>query len=544
MNRKRSIISADEKLKGARIVITAGEPLPGRKSVLKADEHMWSRKALSIGKDLKNMRLKGGGIAEKTGSLALKAGETAIKTGEKLKWAGKNIYRYAEQNLDAAGSRENQDEAQLFYDPAGIVGRLAQKIAQKAGDTAVKAAGRATSKAAGAATSKAAAAVKTRIKAAWKAKRTAKRMISMHAGKNARTAKMSMPVKIAKTAFKDTMPAPATAMPAVIGAGIAMLLIAASWQILVVAALPAAPLSWLDPETGEAVEQPLEDYLGEHVPLLKDAFIAELQEREDALRSEGYNHIMIWNMAGASLGETVEPSNIRDPDCGLASDEEYIDILRPVYNACLLAAYGDAYTQEEAEAVVKELFELITYCVEQPLNDIDGDGTGDYLYCDGEIYADNTAYSCCAFYRDSIGRVHTWPGCYGGTCWNSESSWRTHEDPDPDANACCASWKSCPGHALAEGEEAKFWHSNVGYCTNPITNSACYGYKMCYGHKEISIIIGNGDADELLNKYFLEPIAELEAKDSLTAEEAARLESLRSWYEMAKSSLDNPDITQ
>lgn len=304
------------------------------------------------------------------------------------------------------------------------------------------------------------------------------------------------------------------------------------------------PSSDGDGTEGEIIpEEDAEVFLRAYIPELRDDYVAALQAREAELRAEGYNHIVIYNLLGISLGgddnvdgsSSVIPGNITDPDCGILSEEDYVQMLRMVFVPCLLAKYDTSYNNTQAKEVAKECFNLITYRVEYPQN-VDSNGVVNYVYCDGACRPDNE-YSCYAFYRDASGRSHAWPGC-GGKCWNC-SPWMQHDNPDADAYSCCETRTRCPGHPVEEGGEAKFYHSNVGYCSNPVQYSVCNGYRICYGHKEMNIVIGTGSAEDLLQEYFLNRIEELESLENLTEEQLAELSALKNYYEIAKTALES-----
>lgn len=598
---RRSVISADESLSCSRAVITADERLEGSTSLITSDEKLGcSKSKIPAGESLgrkKNMIFadeklcvrssvmdpeeilfvkNGNGFKEhiQAGTTAFikgKEGESAVKpmfryrgyvqskrwgrkpgtrikrlagridgvakgvadrAEGKLKWTGVAVFNYAKDKTRSYSdvpdddTSFSDDETRLFYDLAGRAGGASFETVRAVGGHA----GRSVWKGSYIAKQKLGNGIKKPLwgKSWWK-KGGWKRCQTIT--KTATPANIAKKVVVAVKNLVRGIVFLASNFKTVIAIGIVLLVVFASWQILSAAIIPMAPVSWIG-ASGDVEEQPLAEYLADKVPLMKDEYIAELRKREKELRAEGYNHFMIWNMAGKSLGDTVKPTNIRDPGCGLISDEDYIKILGPVFNACLLAKYGEGYTKANADEVADELFDLITYRVEKPLNDKNGDGVGDYLYCNGTLRLDNK-YSCYAFYKDSAGKKHTWPGC-GGTCWNCDATWKYHSSPDPAHNSCDkVTGHTCPGHLQTDGTKK---YCNPG-CKDVTT---CYGYKKCHGHKEIAIIIGNGDSTELLKKYFLDPIATLEAKGTLTPEEQTKLSELKNWYEIARNSLDNP----
>ena len=352
-----------------------------------------------------------------------------------------------------------------------------------------------------------------------------------------------------KTAAKAAAKAAASAAS---GAGLAILLViiaiifASSILIVIFVSVLYAPIPSGDSASteGEPIpEESAEDFLRGYIPELRDDYIAGLQAREAELRAEGYNHIVIYNLMGMSLGgdddesdsPSVIPGNITDPDCGILSVEDYVQLLRMVFVPCLMAKYDTSYNNTQAKEVAQECFNLITYRKEYPQN-VDSSGIVNYVYCDGTLRQDNQ-YSCYAFYKDSSGHAHAWEGCLG-RCWNC-SIWQQHDSPDASAHACCVIRQKCPGHAVVEGGEEKFWHSNVGYCSSPVSYSVCNGYRICYGHKEINIVIGTGSADDLLQEYFLDRIEELESLENPTEEQIAELSALKNYYEIARATIDN-----
>lgn len=288
------------------------------------------------------------------------------------------------------------------------------------------------------------------------------------------------------------------------------------------------PVSGIVPgetSTTAADEQTPKEFLAEQIPLMKEEYVSELEQRITELQNDGYNHIFLNNVSGNSIVVT----DVTNPDCGLLSDEYYIEKIEPIFIPLLMGRYGFDYSRNDAINTLKDCFDVISLETEVPLNDTDGNGVGNYCYCDGYVTPTdaNDGHFCIAFYNTASGLVSP----HGRSiCYNCSVSLSYHTSASGEP--CCHEECHCNGHTQADG--------SVTYC-NPgcVSDFSCSGYRSCYGHKEIMIVVGTGDYDLLMDEYFLDRINELEGKSTLTEDEQTELMNLKNYYEMALNLLEN-----
>lgn len=147
------------------------------------------------------------------------------------------------------------------------------------------------------------------------------------------------------------------------------------------------------------------------------------------------------------------------------------------------------------------------------------DGCGGTEYCGscGDAYPCST-FGCWKLYSytsyDCGKSEHSHDD---GCCTKSEHS---HGDWESPTSAGCYATSYCStGEMTSE-------------CTNSSKNFKCNGYYTCDGHKILKLTVELKSFGELLDKYFLDEIAQLESKATLTADETTRLSELHDYYEI------------
>ena len=102
---------------------------------------------------------------------------------------------------------------------------------------------------------------------------------------------------------------------------------------------------------------------------------------------------------------------------------------------------------------------------------------------------------------------------------------------DYTCSYCC--YKTCPGHKVEcdDSCEEDCFAEHIEYCGSPCSND-CSGYYNCGSHRVLTVTFSFNGIDILLDIIFKQPIAELEAKSSLTEEEEDQLSDLYDYYEI------------
>ncbi len=151
--------------------------------------------------------------------------------------------------------------------------------------------------------------------------------------------------------------------------------------------------------------------------------------------------------------------------------------------------------------------------------------------CCSKEYHPICSYANCGFYLgDACYKWHDHTfNCNDDNCDKTEHSHgsgcctrteHSHDDWESPTSAGCYATSYCStGEMTSE-------------CTNSSKNFKCNGYYTCDGHKILKLTVELKSFGELLDKYFLDEIAQLESKATLTADETTRLNELHDYYEI------------
>lgn len=122
-----------------------------------------------------------------------------------------------------------------------------------------------------------------------------------------------------------------------------------------------------------------------------------------------------------------------------------------------------------------------------------------------------TTYYCKGHSSTSCGGHTSTSYCWSG--WSNSNSGCSNYSTE---NYTCYSGRGTTSHSS---------------CTNEQSEFVCNGYNMCLGHKIMKFYLGSYGFETLLQTRFLDRIAELQAKATLTEEERQELSQLQMYYE-------------
>lgn len=333
----------------------------------------------------------------------------------------------------------------------------------------------------------------------------------------------------------------------------------------------------VDVDVGEQIS--VSEYILGTVQLYKAKYKLEIEERHrELIHEEGYHDVLFFN----TKGEDIVIGEINDTNKGLMSDQDYVDVISPIWQAVVLGTIGTDFTGKQANEVSKECFEAITIRKEEPLVVVNG--KAGYIYCDGSTSAKEsqnkvyTKFGNIEYHTDCLNssevKYHTsdegfecdqtvyWCGgheetkyCFEGynknkpaDCTNYSIYYKCkgHYYPGGHLYFCSQDYKSepdtcnnydiyykCDEHIQVtycyEGESIE----SKSTCNNESSRFKCQGYQMCKGHKIMKFVIGSDGIYDLLDYYFAERIRKLESEDTLSVDEKEELDTLTMYYEYA-----------
>ncbi|MDE6017054.1 MAG: C40 family peptidase [Acetatifactor sp.] len=257
-------------------------------------------------------------------------------------------------------------------------------------------------------------------------------------------------------------------------------------------------------------------------------------------------------------------------DTSLYTVLEYQQFIQPIFHTIMLSKYELKASKSKMKSLLKEIWDNVStvkteplpmeYCNMKKTDNPDGTYTitpvedkDDLVHADEancpnmsavQYHEDDVSKplcSCDSFYYECDGHegdcTHdpNCDDCAGGCthkCGDDCKDGCTHECDD-DCEEYCGhkhkEWKSAsnPGCHFTD------YHGTMSTdCGNSTKHLLCKGYRVCYGHKILSLTVELKDFDELLQLYYLDEIAALEAKDVLTADEQKKLRELNEYYQL------------
>lgn len=150
-------------------------------------------------------------------------------------------------------------------------------------------------------------------------------------------------------------------------------------------------------------------------------------------------------------------------------------------------------------------------------------------------------------------------GCHGWGCWLQYTYWscggiHNHTSGCDTANCggktehthsqdCCSKTEHTHDEWVSETDEGCYdtlIHSEnlTSDCGNSTKHKGCNGYYECNGHKILALSISLNSFGDLLQDYFLDEIADLQATSPRTVDEEKRLNDLQNSYEICVTYLN------
>lgn len=184
-----------------------------------------------------------------------------------------------------------------------------------------------------------------------------------------------------------------------------------------------------------------------------------------------------------------------------------------------------------------------------------------YTYCGLDEHPQHTGACCsktlhtshtstCVMRCGTCGEDLVNGSCPTALCWNLYNYWNCggiHDHTNGFTNACNTIY--CGGKEIHEhvdwvdanneGCYNTTFHTGVNGtgilwepCANSVKRFGCNGYFTCEGHRILKLTIELENFGELLKKYFVDEIEQLQALSNPTADEQARLNELLDNYEL------------
>lgn len=230
-----------------------------------------------------------------------------------------------------------------------------------------------------------------------------------------------------------------------------------------------------DPDKGDVA---VHEFLGEKLEKSREELTEKIDGiTEKALTEDGYDvvHVFVNN----------------DKSKPLPSVDEFVAMLEPIYHILLLNNFELTPTKTQADALYKEIWDatIALSTRELPIE-----------YCSDPC-------GTCGI-RHSI----------GGCPKNKSGSHVSYT-----CSSCCYDYL-CDGNEITDKPHASGEHRIKG-CS----------YRDCQGHRVLGIFVDIKTLDELLDKYFLTEIRQLEALGKLTPKQQQRLGDLKNNYQLCKS---------
>ena len=328
-------------------------------------------------------------------------------------------------------------------------------------------------------------------------------------------------------------------------------------------------------EDGTIIEHDILEYMEDPltgISHLMEEFAMELADElaEAQLR---YDIVRFYSNSNRSGGIDLTLTGVKS---AMEDEETTIKMLKPIFQAILVAEYNLEPTDEEAAALLKELFEAlykVTFneSVEQCGQDFE-DGGGEVVIHDcGEVHALEDCFNPLeGFHKD-----YTCPDCDSYTCpghancpghWYCPGHEGTYDGCRSEVFYCTVNGGYyCPGCKYldtdGDGISDKVEYcsgciyvprSSLGckpsYCDDPESCSKrslkCTGYKNCGGHTVCTYVLGMKGMSPIIEDHFTKPIASLEAipEDSRTEEQKEQLEDLKAGYEILMALMEEETI--
>lgn len=278
-----------------------------------------------------------------------------------------------------------------------------------------------------------------------------------------------------------------------------------------------------------------------------------------------YHYVRFFN----SITDMEVVLNDTNIDTSLYTVLEYQQFIQPIFHTVMLSQYELKASENQMKDLLNDIWDKISvletaplpmeYCnmtktdnpdgtyVITPVEDNDGLVHADEANCpnmgEQQYHADDISKplcSCDSFYYECEGHEgdcnHSCnDDCAGGCdhqCGDDCKGGCTHEC-DSGCDEYCGHTHKAWTSPSSPGCHDTDYHGNMDSdCGNSTKHLSCGGYRVCNGHKILSLTVDLKDFDELLQLYYLDEIEELEAKDAPTLAELKRLRELKDYYQV------------
>lgn len=279
-----------------------------------------------------------------------------------------------------------------------------------------------------------------------------------------------------------------------------------------------------------------------------------------------YHYVRFFN----SLTEMEVVLNDTNIDTSIYTVLEYQQFIQPIFHTIMLSQYELEASDSQMKDLLTDIWDNVSTVTTEPLpmeycsmtrtDNLDGTYTitpvkdkdnlvhANAATCpnmgDLQYHADDVSKELCtcdSFYYECNGHAGDCSHSCNNDCAGGCSHKCGDECKDSCTHTCDDSCKKYCGHthrawqsASSPGCHKTTYHSGnlSADCGNSTKHLSCAGYRVCNGHKILSLTVDLKDFDELLQMYYLDEIATLEAKDVLSVAEVKRLGELKEYYQL------------
>ena len=184
------------------------------------------------------------------------------------------------------------------------------------------------------------------------------------------------------------------------------------------------------------------------------------------------------------------------------SDEEIIEMVKPLFQAVILMNYDNSPSDTECQDLLNHIMDTMFTVVQEDTTE----------YCGQDIVTGEGEIDYCS----SCGAIHAHDDCPNPLPIAYHSSYT--------CDLCC--YYYCPGHEHVNGDGTR----TTTYCSG--CTHACNGHIDCGGHAVTTFTLNCDGIYSLVQEYFLDPIDALESTSPRSDDEEKQLSLLKSYYEI------------
>lgn len=230
----------------------------------------------------------------------------------------------------------------------------------------------------------------------------------------------------------------------------------------------------------------------------KNTIVSKLKEAEGS-----YDIVRFRANTSEQAGGLVADHTYEAVSSVFPTDEEIIEMAKPLFQAVILMRYEDNPSNAEVQELLDHIINTM-FSIEQI------DTTE---YCGQDIKTGEGEIDTCG----SCGAIHAHDDCPNPKPIEYHSSYTCDE--------CC--YRYCPGHS--EYDQAA-GISYTSYCDG--CEDACNGHIDCDGHSVTTYTLNCDGIYPLVQEYFTDPIDDLENTSPRSKEQEDQLYSLKEYYEI------------